>query len=459
MKRIIAFTLTLLLVFALVACGGDENDGNESLSVSDTSKQEESKTESTDTNEDSSVNAEDSSVAADESSVADEESSEAEVSGEESQPDESQPDESQPEESQPDEETAPDFIASFVSFGKVDTKVSATSQNALRLTGIDVEPTFGSIVLYTPEYGKLEKEEVSDFAVAIFTYNHDVFEYLLTDFSEAGAAGSFNAPEDGFAVVIHKSQNEYINRVKALDNNTPIFPHGIHLYTGADYEIDKVKTAPTIDGVFNKSEWKDYLIEKVDSSNHNWSYAQFETNNYYATASYYVAYDDTYLYLCVVVDSPYHYCPITSANAGDMWQYECIQAKISSESPAGDYIFENFDRVTNKTAENDGVIRNFGFAATDSGETAYYQSGTEYETFEGQVVCTRDDANAVTVYEVAIPFASIGVTPEKGAEIGFTFSINPTNEVDNVWKNITYRNGGGIIGRNDWTKIPVVTLD
>ena len=459
MKRIIAFTLTLLLVFALVACGGEETEGTESLTVSDTSKQEESKTESSTATEDSSAPAEDSSVAADESSVADEESSEAEVSGEESQPDESQPDESQPEESQPEEETAPDFIASFVSFGKVDTKVSATSQNALRLTGIDVEPTFGSIVLYTPEYGKLEKEEVSDFAVAIFTYNHDVFEYLLTDFSEAGAAGSFNAPEDGFAVVIHKSQNEYINRVKALDNNTPIFPHGIHLYTGADYEIDKVKTAPTIDGVFNKSEWKDYLIEKVDSSNHNWSYAQFETNNYYATASYYVTYDDTYLYLCVVVDSPYHYCPITQATASDMWQYECIQAKISSESPAGDYIFENFDRVTNKTAENDGVIRNFGFAATDSGETAYYQSGTSYEDFNGQVVCTRDDANAVTVYEVAIPFATIGVTPEKGTEIGFTFSINSSNDIDNVWKNITYRNGGGIIGRNDWTKIPVVTLD
>ena len=458
MKRIIAFTLTLLLVFALVACGGEETEGTESLTVSDTSKQEESKTESSTATEDSSAPAEDSSVAADESSVADEESSEAEVSGEESQPEESQPDESQPEENQP-EETAPEFIASFVSFGTVDTKVNANSQNALRLTGIDVEPTFGSIVLYSADYGKIEKDELSDFAVAIFTYSHDAFEYLLTDVKDVGKSGSVEAPDDGFAVVLHKTQSEYINRVKALDNKTPIFPHGVHLYTDADYEIDKVKTAPTIDGVFNKSEWKDYHVEDVNAENPTWSYAQFETNNYYATASYYVTYDDTYLYLCVVVDSPYHYCPLTQDNASAMWQYECIQAKISSESPAGEYIFKNFDRATNKTAEQDGVIRNFGFAASDSGETIYYQSGTDYETFEGQVACSRDDANAVTVYEVAIPFATIGVTPEKGTEIGFTFSINSSNDIDNVWKNITYRNGGGIIGRNDWTKIPVVTLD
>ncbi len=451
MKRIIAFTLTLLLVFALVACGGNETEQNESFAVSNSSKQEESKTESSVADDESSAVVEDSSVAGTESSEVVDESSNA--------TDESSDASSGGDESVPENETAPEFIGSFVSFGTVDTKVNANSQNALRLTGIDVEPTFGSIVLYTDDYGSVDADEVADFAVAIFTYSHEAFEYLLTDFKEVGKSDDFEAPDDGFAVAIHKTQTDYINRVKALDGKTPIFPHGVHLYDGADYEIDKVKKAPTIDGVFNKSEWKDYHIEDVNAQNPNWSYAQFETNNYYATASYYTAYDDTYLYLCVVVDSPYHYCPITQDTAKDMWQYECIQAKISSESPAGEYIFKNFDRATNKTAEQDGVIRNFGFAATDGGETAYYQSGTEYETFEGQVACSRDDANAVTVYEVAIPFASIGVTPEKGVEIGFTFSINSTNDVDNVWKNITYRNGGGIIGRNDWTKIPVITLD
>jgi hypothetical protein len=45
MKRIIAFSLTLLLIFALVACGGNETEQNESFAVSDSSKQEESKQE------------------------------------------------------------------------------------------------------------------------------------------------------------------------------------------------------------------------------------------------------------------------------------------------------------------------------------------------------------------------------------------------------------------------------
>ena len=47
-------------------------------------------------------------------------------------------------------------------------------------------------------------------------------------------------------------------------------------------------------------------------------------------------------------------------------------------------------------------------------------------------------------------------------ELGLAFSVNSTNESDiskNVWKNITARNGGGIIGRNDYAKIPVITLN
>ncbi|MBR4467019.1 MAG: hypothetical protein IKS34_01815, partial [Clostridia bacterium] len=66
-----------------------------------------------------------------------------------------------------------------------------------------------------------------------------------------------------------------------------------------------------------------------------------------------------------------------------------------------------------------------------------------------------------TVYEVAIPFSEYGIQPKKGMKIGVTFSVNSTNANDiakKVWKNITYRDGGGVIGRNDWAKIPVITL-
>jgi len=53
---------------------------------------------------------------------------------------------------------------------------------------------------------------------------------------------------------------------------------------------------------------------------------------------------------------------------------------------------------------------------------------------------------------------------EAGKEFGLSISINSTNEADDKatprkWKNIKYRDGGGIILRNDWTKIPVVIFD
>ena len=92
----------------------------------------------------------------------------------------------------------------------------------------------------------------------------------------------------------------------------------------------------------------------------------------------------------------------------------------------------------------------------DSGETCYYG------VTDAKVACSRDDGEQITVYEVAVSFAELGVTPEKGTEMGLAFSVNSTNDEDvakKVWKNITARNGGGIIGRNDYAKIPVITLN
>ena len=96
--------------------------------------------------------------------------------------------------------------------------------------------------------------------------------------------------------------------------------------------------------------------------------------------------------------------------------------------------------------------------ANDNGETCFYESGTD---FTGLAGCSRDDATQTTVYEVAIAWESLEITPEEGVEFGLTFSVNSTSEEDfnnGGWKNVTLRNGGGVIGRNDWSKIPVITL-
>lgn len=356
----------------------------------------------------------------------------------------------------------PKYIANFLSIGAVDTKVNANSGNAIKLTGIDTALEYGAIVLYTPA-GEDAIENSDEFAYAEFAYSETEFGYAISVFSESGFyedLDELKVPEDGFVLAVHSRHTAIINKLKALTSDQTVFPHGLHLYTGADHVVKKAETAPEIDGKFNSSEWEKYFVENVNAQNRSWSYAQFETNNYYSTAAYYTAYDKDYIYLCVVVDSPYHYCPVSESDPNAMYKYECIQVKVSSESPDGEYLLANFDHVANGAAVKEGIVRSYGFAVNDEGNTVYYESGFTTE-FTGKAKCTRDDASQKTVYEVAIPFAEFGITPEKDMKLGLTFSINSTNEEDvakEIWKNITYRDGGGVIGRNDWSKIPVITL-
>ena len=378
------------------------------------------------------------------------ESSVAEVSKEESK----EKSETESVETSEDTQTAPEFIANFVSIGAVDTKVNSKSSNAIALTGVDTDMSYGAIVLYTPEYA-VSNEDFENSAVAVFEYKQEYFGYVKTAFYGVEDEKNVNVAEDGFIIAADAFQSAYIEKLKNIPADETVFPHGLHLYTNGDYTVKKVETAPTLDGDFTGGEWGPYFIEEINATNPSWSYAQFEINNYYSTAQYFTAYDEDYLYLCVVVESPYHYCPITPETATDMWQYECIQVKVSSKSPDEEYILTNFDHVTNKTAANEGVVKSYAFAANDENVTCYYSD------FNGVAGCSRDDGKQMTVYEVAIPFSDFNITPESGMKLGLTFSINSTNEEDissGVWKNITYRNGGGVIGRNDWSKIPVITL-
>ena len=439
MKRFLTLLLAAVMVFALAACGETEETSNTASSSAPVSSEAPATSSE-----------EASSEAVNPSEAPSEEPSEEPSEDVSSEPSEDTSTED------PGEQTPPETINKFVSIGTVTVNDRATSSNAIPLTGVDVEPSYGAVILYTEEYGLLDAEELADFAVVAFTYDHEYFGYVKTAFYEVGEAEEVIADEDGFLIAIHSYQETYITRAKDIADGTTVFPHGLHLYDGVDYEVDKADTAPTIDGTFTEGEWDKYFIDHIDAENEAWSYAQFEKDNYYATADYYVTYDDTYLYLCVVVQSPYHYCPITQDKAGDMWQYECIQVKYSSESPAGEYISEHFDRVIDKTADNEKVVISSGFAVNDSGDTCFYG------VTDAQVACSRDDGEQITVYEVAVSFAELGVTPEKGTEMGLAFSVNSTNDEDvakKVWKNITARNGGGIIGRNDYAKIPVITLN
>lgn len=430
MKRFLVLALTFALIFSLCACSASDNDessANFAGTVSKPAEEPDNDSSSTQEPSESSVdnNSEDNSA------------------------------------NEP-EDAKPQFTANFISIGTIDTKVNASSVKSIPLTGVNTELAEGAIVVYYGE-GCNKIGNTSDFAVAVFDYSDVYFGYTLKNLYEFynGEEAVIELPQDGFVLAVHSSFETHIRKLKNIKENETVFPHGLHIYNGADYTVKKADTAPEIDGVFDADQWQEFYIEDVNASNPSWSYEQFQVNKYYSNAAYYTAYDDEYIYLAVVVDSPYHYCPVTMENPNAMYQYECIQVKVSSEDPSGEYIATNFDHVVNSKAVTDGVVRSYGFACNDNGDTVYYENGIT-KNFTGLAGCSRDDATQTTVYEVAIPFAEFNLTPASGMKLGLTFSINSTNEEDvaaGVWKNVTYRNGGGVIGRNDWTKIPVITLE
>ena len=444
MKKVIASILAVVMLLFLVACGtseGDESSAAASSTPPASTSKDESKTTSSDADDESSAASSDTSS----------------------------------EESDPGPEL-PAYLTNFVSFAeKRDTTLKATDTTSIRLTKIDDAPVEGDIVLFTSAYGDTiaaDDETYADFAIVVFEYDHDVFTYVQKSLAEVGeddTKADTAIPEDGFVLAISSLQTQALANLKNITSKSIVHVHGVQTLSIDDYGItvNKIETAPTIDGVVTEEEWGTPVWD-VDEDNKYWSYSSFEKDNYYATAKVYVRCDDKNLYFAVVVDSPYHYCPLDSSGAGNMYSYECIQVNVVDQSPLSDYMLENFDYVANAKAATEGHIRQYGFAASsnEGNETlsvVWMAKDDAAKKFTGECKVVRNDDDKTTTYEVAIPWAEIGLDKvDSGTEFGFSISINSTNEADieaGTWKNIMLRDGGGIIGRNDWSKIPVATIE
>ena len=372
---------------------------------------------------------------------------------------------SEPDMSEDESEELPAYITNFISYAPISTTLRATDSTSIRLTGINKSAEYGDVILYTRDFGSnmhLKDGTYEDYAVLVCEYSHTYFGYVKTAVYNAGEDNNkseIEIPEDGFIVLAHSAQESIISKLGRLDTVTPLFVHGVQI-ADVGFSISETSTPIEIDGSVG-SEWSAFHIDSIDENNELWAYSSFEENNYYTTADYYMTYDSDYLYLAVVVNSPYHYCPITPSTANSMWQYECIQVKVVDQSPLSEFMLEHFDHITDQKAVNEGHVRSYGFAVNNEGETCYYESGIS-TTFEGLASVVRDDGAQTTTYEVAIPWSEYGINIYELTEIGVTFSINSTNEEDietGNWRNLILRDGGGVIGRNDWSKIPVVSLN
>lgn len=453
MKKILALLLVAVLCVAMFSCNGN--------------------TDNTEASSDASVSAEstepDNSVPEDES-VEDNESVEDEPSNDESEEEgnEESEESDEPEESEEpgESEEIPAFISNFVSWAPLAVKLRADDSTSIRLTAVNTDAGYGDVVIYTYDYGKakvtVENDNYADYAYLIAEYDKSVFGVAKKSVYEVGSVtdnSTLTIPEDGFIIAAHKDQATMVARLKECAENVSLFAAGVQV-CDVNYSITETSGPITIDGVID-NEWSAHKIDTINENNPNWSYLKFQNEDYYTTAEYYVAYDADYLYLAVVVNSPYHFCPITPANANDMWKYECIQVKLSTQGPKSEYIKENYDHVINPAAHNEGIVRSYGFAVNDEGETCFYENSSVSKTFTGKAVCTRSDSEQLTTYEIAIPWAEYEIDVNELDKIGFTFSINSTNKEDfenDTWKNLVLRDGGGVINRNDWAKIPEVTI-
>ena len=435
MKKIVALLLAAMMLFALVACDPTTDESSSPAGASNTSS----------------------------TASADDESSEPEES---SVPDES---DTSDDTSQPEEDPLPEYLQNFVSFADaLTTTLTANDSTSVKLTKINEAPVEGDIVLFTKAYGETIEagdETYEDFEIVVFEYQHDKFTYVRTAdiaVGEDDSKATTAIPEDGFVLAVSSLQTQAIANLKNYSADSVVHVYGVQI-ADVGFTVQKIDTAPTIDGSVSEDEWGAPIFV-VDEKNELWAYSKFKVNEYYATADVYARCDDENLYFAVVVESPYHYCPLTADNPTGMWEYECIQVNVVDQSPLSDYMLEHFNRETDKTAETEGHVRQYGFAvSSDTGETlSTVFVGTSTE-FTGEACVTRDSENTLTTYEVAIPWSEIGVeSTESGTQFGLSFSINSTNEEDNAkgtWKNIVLRDGGGIINRNDWSKIPVATIE
>ena len=448
--------LVMLLAFAMVLCFAACGETEETSSTTATSS-----TEATSSEAASSEEAVSSEAASSEAASSEEESSEEESS--------------EPEKTAEGDEIA-SFISQFFSYeGTIGTStvgVKAGGAKSVRLTSLNAGAVDGvaGVLGFTSDYEEADiysaDGKYDNYVVFVFEYDVACWGCKVTATYELDAEGKdeIEIPADGFVVAIHKHFETYINIVKAATETDVFTPYGFCSTREMDTEI--MLGTPTIDGKVEEGEWGDAVWVYEDGTDYI-CYEQFDNKvpdeGHYSTATVYVNYDAEYLYIGVVVDSPYHYNNLTPASPGQMYDQECIQVNIMSVDPKGEYIanaWDNHEQHAN-VAPNAGAVRQYGYAVNGNGETlkCAWMGGS---VDNHQVVCIRDNDAQTTVYEVAIPLSEIAfeetaITGEAGTVMGLSISINSGRE-GYSFMNYYMRDGGGIIGRNDWSKVPQITF-
>lgn len=439
MKKLLILLLALTVVVGLVACAS-ESDESSAPGTSSTA----ASSSGTSSAAASSAPAESSAAASSEEETSEPEPLDYEVA-----------------------ELISQYVGWNGSIGTGLTAARATDATSLQLTAVNVSPADGtaSAIAFNSDFGGTiasDDGSYDDYNILVFEYDHSIFGYKMTDSKgvDDEDKDDVKIPNDGFVLAVHKHWQEKVDAMKAFtpeDSKNVFFPHGFRATNALDA---KIKSATIkVDGEVSESEYGAPIWEFEPEDIYS-NYSQFESPlDVDVVAKVYMAYDSENLYIGVVVDSPNHYLP----NKDSLWRYDSIQVNVVSIDPLSeDVVGSNYwDIVVNSQSSSDNVFRQYGFGVLDNGESVgvKFMGQAEYGC---TTVCVRDDANQITTYEAKIPLSECGkegatIVGEKGTVIGASVSVNQGNE--DSWENVAQRDGGGIIGLNDITKVPTITFD
>ena len=349
--------------------------------------------------------------------------------------------------------------------------VKPTDAAAVALNKLNAPVAEGEVGAFTKgnQIQLAEGADVANFAIAVFEYNHTVFGYVKTEIQALGSADlDTEVPEDGFVLVIPKKNQSKINMITAAAEDVTFYPHGFAVNTELDVEVKKAAAAPVIDGNVTAAEYGE-AVWHADKDAKLFSYGQFEVNKYNVSADIYMTWDEEYLYLGAVVDTPDHFNTCTNADTSNMYIHTAIQVMVTAVSPKDEYVTSGaWDFYHNLDINNvKNLLRSYAYGYNhvtgESVQCLYNGDGTNNPD-DSQTLNSRE--GQITTYEVAIPWSDFGnaenaVEIKSGSQIGVGLSINSGTEstvAAGKIQALSMRDGGGIIGENDATKIPTITL-
>ncbi len=223
--------------------------------------------------------------------------------------------------------------------------------------------------------------------------------------------------------------------------------------TNMEVTVPKFSAQPTFDGVVSVEEWGEKTLRVVTEGAAIFGgeeigvnealglkniYYYYEFEGICDTLAYdmWLRWDDTYMYIAMVVDDP---DPFSNPNnGGDCWAGDCVQlriddkgpsAKMFKENPNFDYKVDAFNGVLYKTpwSSDNEVIDAILALAKGKTPTLWKASSaggddmvSEFGGMIGVNTVDNGDDTCTTTYEAAIPWAAVNalLVPKAGDVYG-----------------------------------------